>query len=187
MVRSPPSPIRLFGARPANHNPNLVLPQMYLRFPNKMTVLTLEVGRFLYHGTTTAYRFQMLKSPAWLTDNEHTAMWFAQDEVLAGKLSDKNARPIVKRFQLTQPVELLMIVQSKDDDDLDWVFHIADAIEIQAADPYDLAQYVCATGFDGWYVNRAYGLSNNIPNGADVMLCHPEDTLILAGDLQPTS
>ena len=132
---------------------------------------TLEAGLTVFHGTAHPAAFEDeddLEGPFWVSDDEHVARNFARWS--AGRYrSGPEPRPRLLRFVVEQPVELLLWRTDAD---------VRDFLERIGADdalsPYEMAEEVCAQGFDGW------AIPSNYPTGADIMICDPNDVLRLA-------
>jgi hypothetical protein len=91
-------------------------------------------------------------------------MWFATDYA-----SDHDGEPTVREYEVHTPVDLIFVTGYNDEE---FVFPIADALQVEVALPYDLAAVVCRKGFHGWFAEQAY-FEHGIPEGSDIVLCTP--------------
>lgn len=128
-----------------------------------LRTIRLPVGTRLYHGTI--YLYSEIIGPAWFSDIRDTSLWFATDYA-----QDHEGVPIVYEYEVHTPVDLIYV---PDEDHEEFVFTISDALRVEGFDTYDLAPLVCRAGFAGWFAAHAYVEEDEIPPGADIMICAP--------------
>ena len=128
----------------------------------KPRTITLRRGIILYHGTSSDDDFDIPSGPAWFSDTESVARWFAK--------RNEDGRPRVITYRLIRNLRLARIDGIVD---FDKATGIEDAAR-EYADPTDLANAVCER-HEGWII------PNNYPDGADIMICSPENYLVFVG------
>lgn len=133
--------------------------------PSLLRTRKLDCGTRLYHGTSAPEDFSIPRGPAWFSDATAVANRFQRWH----EWSPSRPRTLV--FSVSESPELLLL-QSRDDFDA-----FEDEHEELPNDPAEMAEAVCRAGYDGWII------PDNYPEGADIMLCRPEDWLTAEGPI----
>lgn len=133
--------------------------------------LWLKRGTVLFHGTSVDEDFDVPQGPAWFSNSEQVARYFANWH------DGPNAR--VLTHTVTASVALPVI-----ETDQDWrVFQQRVAITLghddsDYSDPNEFAECVCQAGLPGWTI------PHNYPEGADILICRPD--FVVAPTQAPT-
>jgi hypothetical protein len=128
-------------------------------------MIQLRKGDILYHGTSVEERFEDEQGtpdgPAWFSDSvevaEHFKSWW------------EHPHPRVLAYRVIEEPKLVVWWSIQDIED--W-FEQERGIESPES-PHDMADELCAAGYDGWIIPENY------PEGADILLCFPERHLVL--------
>jgi len=119
-------------------------------------------GADLYHGTNVEEDFRLPHGPAWFGDTFSVAKNFATYH------SDEGP-PRVYHFRARRRISGLILIESKDEYDRQM-----DELAEKTGHSRNVrgdAEIVCDARLNGWII------PNNYPDGADIMLCRPEDWL----------
>lgn len=126
----------------------------------QLNTAILKAGTTLYHGTCGEDFEESsdgLEGPAWVTDSEEVARYFA--------VRYEGSRPRIVVYELTEDVELPEILTQRD------MAHLVDEYDISTCGAEDICDSVRHSPLKGWYI------PNNYPEGADILL---RDTQLLA-------
>lgn len=127
-----------------------------------MTIRRLLEGDVVFHGTSSEEHFEeegdgTPEGPAWVSEGLDVAKWF--ETWLDGPSPRVIAYRVYREPQLFlwETNEDIEAIIGEDNFNYMWSNEIADEI--------------CALGYDGWII------PDNYPEGADIMLCNPEEHL----------
>jgi hypothetical protein len=126
----------------------------------------IPAGAILYHGTSSPEKFRRPSGPAFFSDSESVARYFATWREGGG---GKKGRPRILRYEVVHEISHLALIESTMafDDFSERVGYGGDPESTE-----ERVDMVCSAGFDGWII------PNNYPDGADIMLCQPERWLV---------
>lgn len=140
----------------------------------------LRVGTTVYHGTYSLDDFADLDGPAWVTKSRYVAVKFSGAE---SNLPASQGRPRVHVYRVKSRQRLLVFRSAAD---IERFLESRGYEPSDAGHPAELADIVCASGYDGWTVPGNYppGDATGLP-GDDTMLCNPSDVLEFVREEEP--
>lgn len=120
-----------------------------------MEIRSLPAGTDLYHGTSSPKDFLIPNGPAFFSDNYSVAKHFVTWH--------RGRNPRVLRFEATEEIPSLALIESKADFDA-----LSEEIGFDPVmDTQGRVDLVRTAGYDGWII------PNNYPDGADIMILEP--------------
>lgn len=127
-----------------------------------MTIRRLLEGDIVFHGTSSEARFEeegdgTPEGPAWVSEGLGVAKWF--ESWMDGPV------PRVIAYRVYREPQLFLWVTNED------LEEALEADDLNDWNPNELADEICALGYDGWII------PDNYPDGADILLCNPEEHL----------
>ena len=125
-----------------------------------MARTAIPKGTDLFHGTNVEEDFRVPNGPAWFGNAFTVAKYFAT-------YHGDDGTPRVYHYRVKRRITGLLLIETREEYDRQ-MEQLAQKTG-RSQDVHGDAEIVCEAGLNGWVI------PNNYPDGADIMLCRPED------------